>query len=638
MPDKHRIPRPPDSAQRSPPTIDDGDLRLFEMGAHERLWEMLGAHPRTIDGADGVAFAVWAPNARAVRLVGDASGSEGETVPMRALGSSGVWELFVSGLGSGALYRYEVVGADGVVRLKIDPMALSQQLQPEPASRVWKLDPARWTDAAWMAGRATRDLYRSPMAACEVHLGSWMRNPDGSWLGYRSSAEKLVAYCRRFGFTHVELLPVAEHPFTGSWGYQVTGFYAPTARFGSPDDFQALVDILHGAGIGVILDWVPGHFPADDFGLARFDGTALYEHRDPARGEHPDWGTLIFDYGRPQVRNFLVANARFWFDQFHVDGLRVDAVASMLYLDYSRAKGTWKPNRLGGNQNLEAIEFLREMNERVYARHPGIFTVAEESTAFPGVTLSTDLGGLGFGFKWDMGWMHDTLAYFRRTPKERALHPEMLTFRSMYLHTEHFVLPLSHDEVVHEKRSLLGKMPGHARQRFANLRSLIANQYLQPGTKLLFMGTELAPMAEWDHDRSLPWETAEEPMRAAFAHYLEDLGRLYLATPALFGDGFAWIVTGSNRSGVFAWMRGDESRVVVIQNLAPLARHDYRVGLPAAGAWEEIFNSERAQYGGSGLGNPTGIQADGAPSHGQPVSAALTLPALGTLVLRPAPR
>ena len=465
------------------------------------------------------------------------------------------------GIGPGELYKYEVLGADGKLRVKADPLSFSQQVRPETASRVWDIGSNEgWTDDAWMADRAGRDPYRSPMSVYEVHLGSWRRNADGGWLGYRQAAEQLAQHCHRFGFTHVELLPVAEHPFDGSWGYQVTGYYAPSARFGTPDDFRAMVDTLHNAGIGVIVDWVPAHFPNDEFALREFDGTPLYEHADPRRGTHPDWGTLIFDFGRPEVRNFLVANALFWLDRYHVDGLRVDAVASMLYLDYSRKAGEWQPNQYGGNENLEAITFLREVNERAYGRHPGIVTIAEESTAFPGVTRPTYLGGLGFGFKWDMGWMHDTLAYFQEDPIHRRYHHNRLTFRGLYMNTEHFVLPLSHDEVVHGKGSLLGKMPGDEWQRFANLRCLLANQFTQPGKKLLFMGSELAPLTEWDHDAPLPWDLAEQPMRAAFGRYLEDLGRLYRESPALWAadpepGSFAWIDASDVESSVFSYIR-----------------------------------------------------------------------------------
>jgi 1,4-alpha-glucan branching enzyme len=467
-----------------------------------------------------------------------------------------------------------------------------------------------------------------------------MRNDDGTWLGYRQAGERLVEHCRRFGFTHVELLPVAEHPFDGSWGYQVTGYYAPTARFGSPEDFRHMVNTLHNAGIGVIVDWVPAHFPTDDFALRRFDGTPLYEHPDPQRGEHPDWGTLIFDFGRPEVRNFLVANALFWLDQYHVDGLRVDAVASMLYLDYSRKAGEWKPNQYGGNENLDAITFLREMNEKVYGRYPGAITLAEESTAFPGVSRPVYLGGLGFGFKWDMGWMHDTLAYFHEDPIHRRYHHDKLTFRGLYLNTEHFVLPLSHDEVVHGKGSLLNKMPGDEWQKFANLRCLFAEMYTQPGKKLLFMGSELAPWEEWNHDRPLPWGSADEGIRAEFGRFMADLGRLYRATPALWAaddepESFAWIDASDVESSVYSYIRraGDE-QAVVIMNMTPVVRHDYRLGLPAAGHWVEALNTDSEHYGGSNVGNLGGITAGEPGWHGQPASAALTLPPLSVLVLR----
>jgi 1,4-alpha-glucan branching enzyme len=631
-----------DDPYRFAPTTGELDLHLIGEGNHERLYDVLGAHPRTLVGTPGVAFAVWAPNARSVRVVGDFDRWDGRLFPMRSMGGSGVWELFVPGIGSGELYKFEVVGPDGSLKLKADPLSFAMQVRPETASRVWDTTSFEWTDGTWMADRAARDPYRSPMAIYEVHLGSWMRNPDGSWLGYRQAGEKLAEHCQRFGFTHVEFLPLAEHPFDGSWGYQVTGYYAPTARFGSPDDFAAMVDGLHGVGIGVILDWVPAHFPDDDFALRRFDGTPMYEHPDPRRGRHPDWGTLIFDYGRPEVRNFLVANALFWLDRSHVDGLRVDAVASMLYLDYSRKAGQWVPNQFGGNENLEAIAFLREVNERAYRLFPGIVTIAEESTAFPGVSRPTYLGGLGFGFKWDMGWMHDTLDYFSRDPIHRRFHHDRLTFRGLYMHTEHYVLPLSHDEVVHGKSSLLGKMPGDEWRKFANLRCLLANQYTQPGRKLLFMGVELAPWAEWNHEVALPWETAEEPMRAAFGRYLADLGTLYRSTPALWAAdeddaGFAWIDAADVEGSVVSYLRraGDEV-VAVIQNLTPVARSTYRLGLPSGGRWVEALNSDSGYYGGSNVGNLGGLAADDTPYHGQPNSVELTLPPLATLILKPA--
>jgi 1,4-alpha-glucan branching enzyme len=630
-----------DDPYRFGPTIGEVDLHLIAEGTHERLYDVLGAHPRTHQGVAGVSFAVWAPNARSVRIVGDFDRWDGRLLPLRSMGGSGVWELFVPGIGPGELYKYEILGRDGTLRLKADPLAFSMQVRPETASRVWDPSAYPWTDDEWMRDRASRDPYRSPMAVYEVHLGSWMRNPDGSWLGYRQAADRLVEHCHRFGFTHVELLPVAEHPFDGSWGYQVTGYFAPTARFGNPDDFAAMVEALHNAGIGVIVDWVPAHFPTDDFALRRFDGTPLYEHADPHRGEHPDWGTLIFDFGRPEVRNFLVANALFWLDRYHVDGLRVDAVASMLYLDYSRQAGEWTPNVHGGRENLEAIAFLREMNERVYGRFPGVVTIAEESTAFPGITRPTYLGGIGFGFKWDMGWMHDTLAYFGEDPVHRRYHHDKLTFRTLYKDTEHFALPLSHDEVVHGKGSLLRKMPGDDWQRFANLRAMLVDMWGQPGKKLLFMGAELGMWEEWNHDRSLPWHLLEEPMHGGLAHFVEDLGRVYAATPALWRDdhspdGFAWIDASDVESSVYSWIRraGDELCVVVL-NLTPVPRTGYRLGLPRGGRWVEVLNSDSEHYGGSNLGNLGGIEAGDEGWHGQPHSATLSLPPLSGLILRP---
>ncbi len=632
-----------DDPYRFLPTLGELDLHLIAEGTHERLYDVLGAHPRSVDGVTGVAFAVWAPGARSVRVVGDFDRWDGRLMPMRSLGASGVWELFVPDVGPGELYKYEVLGADGSLRLKADPLGFAMQLRPESASRVWDLSTYAWGDEAWLGERVTRDPTRSPMATYEVHLGSWMRHEDGSWLSYGELAPLLAAHCRRFGFTHVELLPVAEHPFDGSWGYQVTGYYAPTARFGTPDDFRAFVDTLHQAGIGVIVDWVPAHFPRDDFGLRRFDGTALYEHEDPRLGEHPDWGTLIFNYGRPEVRNFLVANALFWLDAYHVDGLRVDAVASMLYLDYSRKAGEWLPNRYGGRENIDAIAFLREVNERCYGRHPGTFTIAEESTAFGGITRPTYAGGIGFGMKWDMGWMHDHLDYFEHDPVHRRWHHDRLTFRGLYQYSEHFVLPLSHDEVVHGKGSLLRRMPGDEWQRFANLRCLLADLYTQPGGKLLFMGTELAPWDEWSHERSLPWHLADEPMRAGLARYLVDLCALYRSEPALWAadpdpDGFAWIDATDADASVYAYLRFDPasgSRVAVVMNLTPLQRLGYRIGLPAGGRWAEVLNSDADAYGGSNMGNLGGVEAVAIPWHGLPFSAALTLPPLSVVVLRP---
>ena len=641
-------PAPRFDPHRRAPGVGDADLRLIAAGSHPRPWQVLGAHPRNVDGTDGVGFAVWAPNARRVSVVGAFSGRRGDQRPLRRLGRSGVWEGFVPGIGPGELYQFEVLGSDGRTRLKADPFGFAMQRPPETSSRVVAASEHRWRDAAWMRSRASADLQRSAMHIYEVHLGSWRRHADGGWLTYPEIGPLLAEQCRRFGFTHVELLPLAEHPFDGSWGYQVTGYYAPSARFGTPDQLRAMIDGLHGAGIGVILDWVPAHFPRDEHALARFDGTPLYEHPDPMRGEHPDWGTLIFDFGRPEVRNFLIGNARYWLEEFHVDGLRVDAVASMLYLDYSRKKGQWKPNVEGGNRNLEAIAFLRELNLQLHAAAPGVAIAAEESTAFPGVTAAVADGGLGFDFKWDLGWMHDTLNYFGSPPARRAKRRKGLTFRGMYLRSERWVLPLSHDEVVHLKRSLLGKMAGRVRQRFANLRSLLANQIGQPGKKLVFMGTELAPAGEWNHDLALPWETASDPLRAGLARYLADLGALYRATPALWaGDadpaGFSLIDAGSDLADrpVIAWLRRAKRRdapddlLVVVQNLGAVLHTGYRLGLPLRGRWDEVLNTDSQQYGGTNLGNHGRIEAGAEPVGGQPASATVTLPPYGTLFLRP---
>src|SRR5262245_28383296 len=530
------------------PTLGEVDRHLFNEGTHRRLWEVLGAHARTIDGEAGVAFAVWAPNAVRVSVIGDFCRWDGRLLPMRRIGISGIFELFVPGAREGQLYKFELVTREGALRVKTDPLARAMERTPGTASRVVSPSAYVWSDAGWMRARREQDPRRRPILIYEVHLGSWRRVPeDGDRvLTYRETAPLLAAHCRRFGFTHVELLPVMEHPFDASWGYQATGYYAPTARFGAPDDFRFLVDTLHQSGIGVLLDWVPAHFPKDDFALRRFDGTALYEHDDPRLGEHPDWGTLIFNYGRPEVRAFLVANALYWLEEFHVDGLRVDAVASMLYLDYSRREGEWLPNRHGGRENLDAIGFLRELNAAIAATVPGAMTIAEESTAWSGVTRPAAAGGLGFTFKWNMGWMHDTLRYMGHDPIHRRHHHDELTFAMLYEHSEAFVNPLSHDEVVHGKRSLLEKMPGDVWQRFATLRTLLAYQITRPGKALLFMGTELAPWAEWNHARSLDWHLADDPLRAGLARFLADLGALYQEHPCLWRgdpdpDGFTWV-------------------------------------------------------------------------------------------------
>ena len=633
-----------DDPYRCMPTIGELDLHLFGEGTHRRLWRHFGAHVRTHDGATGVAFSVWAPNARRVSVVGDFCGWDGRLYPMRQLGLSGVWELFVPELPAGALYKYELLTAEGQLRLKTDPFAAAMERPPGSASRVVGPSAYAWRDGEWTAARRGRDALREPMAIYEVHLGSWMRVPEqgNRPLSYREIAPRLAAHVERLGFTHVELLPIMEHPFEGSWGYQVTGYYAPTSRFGSPDDFRFFVDTCHQHGIGVILDWVPAHFPRDDFALRRFDGTALYEHEDPRRGEHPDWGTLIFNYGRREVAGFLIANALYWLDEFHVDGLRLDAVASMLYLDYSRKEGEWLPNPHGGRENLDAVAFLRALTDTIALEQPGCFTVAEESTAWPGVTRPTRDGGLGFTLKWNMGWMHDTLAYFAREPIHRRWHHDELTFAMLYEHSEHFVNPLSHDEVVHGKRSLLGKMPGDEWQQLANLRALLAYQYTRPGKQLLFMGTELAPTSEWNHDASLDWHLAGDPARQGLARFLAALGGLYQAHSCLWRtdpdpETFAWIDCSDRDASVVAYQRRDgDAHLVIVLNLTPLPRGAYRIGLPSPGPYVVRVSSDAAEFGGSGYPVRPLIEPEAVPWHGLQQSAALDLPPLAALVLAPA--
>ncbi len=660
-----------DDPYRSWPTLGDLDLHLFGEGRHRRLWEVLGAHPRIHDGMSGVSFAVWAPNARAVRVVGDWNGWDGRVHPMRSLGSSGVWELFVPGVAAGQRYKYEIVGADGHLVLKTDPMAFAMEVPPDTASIVADRPAHRWTDDAWLARRSKTDLLASPMSVYELHVGSWRHTDDGHGgrrpLTYLELADELPDYLTGLGFTHVELMPIAEHPFSGSWGYQVSGYYAPTSRFGSPDDLRALIDALHARDIGVIVDWVPAHFPKDAFALARFDGTALYEHEDPRLGTQPDWGTLVFNFGRNEVRNFLVANALYWIEQYHVDALRVDAVASMLYLDYSREPGQWVPNEFGGRENLSAVAFLREVNEAVFGAYPGATVIAEESTAWPGVSRPTYLGGLGFGFKWNMGWMHDTLGYFSENPLYRSYHHGELTFGLIYAWTENFVLPLSHDEVVHGKGSLLTKMPGDRWQQLANLRALYAWMWAHPGKQMLFMGAELAPEREWNHDAELDWWIRDEwPEHRKVGDLLAGLNLAYRQHPALWerdasSDGFEWIDASDTAGSVLSFVRwgtraqapqtaGDAGPtwpavapapapaappVVCIANLTPVPRHGYRVGLPSSGRWVELVNTDAVEWGGSGVGNLGAVEADQTPWHGQPSSAEITLPPLGVLWLTP---
>jgi 1,4-alpha-glucan branching enzyme len=622
------------------PTLGEIDLHLLGEGRHHRLWDVLGAHRREHQGVWGTAFAVWAPAARSVRVVGDFNGWDGRVHPMRSLGSSGVWELFVPGVEAGSRYKYEILTADGHLRLKADPMARQAEVPPATASVVPDPQPYSWSDDTWMEARAASGWLDRPLLIYEVHAGSWRRRPDEEPLSYLDLAAELPRYVRDMGFTHVELMPVAEHPFGGSWGYQVSSYYAPTGRYGSPDGFKALVEALHGAGIGVVVDWVPAHFPRDDWALARFDGSAVYEHEGP-RGSHPDWGTLVFNLGRNEVRNFLVANALYWLEEFHIDGLRVDAVASMLYLDYSRREGEWAPNIYGGREDLEAVSFLKEMNEVVHGAHPGVTTIAEESTAWPGVSRPTYVGGLGFGLKWNMGWMHDTLDYFAKEPIHRRYHHDQLTFGLVYAFSENFVLPLSHDEVVHGKGSLIGKMPGDRWQQLANLRSLLAWMWAHPGKQLLFMGGELAQEREWSHDASLDWHLLEDPGHRGVQDLVRALNRAYVELPALWkqdftSEGFRWIDASDVDGNVLSFVRlagGDGSAVVCVANLSPVPRHSYRVGLPLGGEWLEVINTDAVEFGGSGVGNGGRIVAGDTSWHGLDSSTELSLPPLGVLWL-----
>jgi 1,4-alpha-glucan branching enzyme len=622
------------------PTVGDLDLHLLQEGKLEQLYEKLGAHVLEIDGVAGTAFAVWAPNARSVSVVGDFNSWDGRLNPMRSLGSSGIWELFVPGIEEGATYKFEIRTQDGRLRIKADPLEFAAEVPPANASIVHR-SRHEWSDEKWLERRAKSDALREPMSIYEVHLGSWRRNTleDNRSLNYLELADELSAYVSDLGFTHVELMPIMEHPFAGSWGYQVTGYYAPTSRFGSPDDFRTFVDRMHANGIGVLLDWVPAHFPRDDWALALFDGTHLYEHADPRKGAHPDWGTLIFNLSRDEVKNFLLANGLYWLKEHHADGLRVDAVASMLYLDYSRKEGEWLPNEYGGRENLEAVEFLKRMNEIAYGREPGVTTAAEESTAWPGVSQPTYLGGLGFGFKWNMGWMHDTLTYFQKDPVYRRFHHHTLTFSLMYAFSENFILPLSHDEVVHGKRSLLDKMPGDRWQKFANLRSLYAYMWAHPGKKLLFMGGELAEWEEWNYDGSLHWNLLEYPEHQGVQSLVRDLNNAYRAHRALYEvdfdpSGFRWLEANDSTNNVVAFARLDakgEQPVVCVLNLSPVARYDYRVGMPLCCRWKELVNTDSDYYGGSGVGNLGGVETEAVPWHDQPFSAFVTLPPLAAV-------
>ena len=624
------------------PVLGPMDDWLLGEGTHAQLYDRLGAHLMTHEGTDGAHFAVWAPNARRVSVVGDFNGWDGRRHTMRLRHGTGVWEIFVPGLAEGTLYKYELIGASGeLLPLKSDPVGFGAELRPSTASVVRDTTRFAWNDQEWMATRGGNAPHRDAMSVYEVHLGSWQRGDHGRWLSYDELADRLVPYVTEMGFTHVELMPVHEHPLDASWGYQPVGMFAPTSRFGDPAAFARFVDRCHIAGIGVIIDWVPAHFPVDPHGLARFDGTALYEHEDPRLGFHPDWNTAIYNFGRREVCNFLIANALFWLDRYHIDGLRVDAVASMLYLDYSRKAGEWLPNRLGGRENLEAVDFLRRMNEAVYGRFPGAFTLAEESTAWPAVSRPTFAGGLGFGFKWNMGWMHDTLKYMSEDPVHRRWHHHMMTFGLVYAFTENFVLPLSHDEVVHGKGSLLARMPGDAWQKFAGLRAYYAFMWAYPGKKLLFMGGEFAQGREWDFDGSLDWHLLDVDWHRGVQSLLKDCNRVMRAEPALHardceGEGFQWIVVDDADASIYAWVRrgGEGTKpVVAIANMTPVPRSAYRLGLPHAGRWREVLNTDAGLYGGSNSGNGGDVFAVEAPSHGFAASAELMLPPLSTVWL-----
>ncbi len=625
------------------PTLGATDLHLFGQGDERRIYEKLGAQLRIIDGVPGTSFAVWAPNAQRVSVVGELNGWDGRYHALRLLGASGVWEIFIPGVGEGALYKYEIKDAHGSVSLKTDPYGFFFEPAPKNASIVWDNRKFKWTDADWMKQRGQQDPLRARMSIYEIHLGSWMKKSATESLSYRDIAAPLVEYVKRLGFTHVEFLPVSEHAFYPSWGYQVTGFYSPTCRYGTPDDFQFLVNALHEARIGVFIDWVPAHFPRDEWALARFDGTSLYEHEDPRKGAHQDWGTLIFNFGRHEVKNFLTANAIFWCERFHIDGLRVDAVASMLYLDYSRKAGEWVPNQYGGREHIEAVEFLKSFNHLVHTEFPGVVTIAEESTAWPLVTRPPYLGGLGFSFKWNMGWMHDTLNFFGRETVHRKYHQNDLTFAMLYHHNENFVLPLSHDEVVHGKHSLIGRMPGDDWQAFANLRTLLGYQWCFPGKKLLFMGCEFGQRGEWNANAALDWWLLDQgPFHRGLQQFIADLNLLYQAEPALWdGDyaveGFFWLDCTDHQNSVMSFVRQNRAstnHLLVILNLTPVLRTNYRLGLPLGGFWREVLNSDAVAYGGSNQGNLGGVTAQEHPLHNQSYSAEFTIPPLNVSVFR----
>lgn len=627
------------------PALSELDLYLFAEGTHLRAYEKLGAHLGEQDGQSGVHFAVWAPNAGSVSVIGDFNQWNLTANPMRS-SPAGVWEAFIGGLDQGTIYKYHVVSNyRPYVVDKADPYGFVAEIRPHTASRVWNLESYSWGDASWMQTRARNNSLEAPISIYEVHLGSWRRVPeeDNRWLTYREMAPILADYVHEAGFTHVELLPITEHPFDGSWGYQTTGYFAPTSRFGSPADFMYLVDFLHQRGIGVILDWVPAHYPKDEAGLGYFDGSHLYEHEDPRQGEHPDWNTFVFNYGRNEVQTFLISNALFWFDKYHADGLRVDAVASMLYLDYGRREGQWIPNRYGGKENIEAVHFLRTLNEHVYAAFPDVMMVAEESTAWPQVSRPTYLGGLGFGLKWNMGWMHDVLSYMSTDPVFRGYHHNEITFSLVYAFSENFVLPFSHDEVVYGKGSMLRKMPGDEWQKFANLRLLYGFMFGHPGKKLLFMGSEFGQWSEWNHDASLDWHLLNSQFHSGVKRWVRDLNTLYRGQPSLYeGDsnaaGFEWVDCKDNQRSVISFIRRGRNandQALFVCNFTPVVRQNYRIGVSLEGHWKEVLNSDATMYGGSGQGNFGGLTAIPLPIHGRPFSLNMTLPPLGILVFQP---
>jgi 1,4-alpha-glucan branching enzyme len=628
-----------------PYLLSEFDLYLMGEGRHYDTYEKLGAHVKTLEGVSGVHFAVWAPNARRVSVVGNFNGWDGRVSPMRSRGNSGIWELFIPEFGEDVIYKYEIVGPqNNVLPLKADPYGFRSELRPNTGSVVARLDRHSWNDADWLQHRSTRNWLEQPISVYEVHLGSWRRMPEENnrWLSYRELADQLIPYVKELGYTHIELLPIMEHPYDGSWGYQTLGYFAATSRYGSPTDFMEFVDRAHQAGLGVLLDWTPAHFPRDTHGLAQFDGTHLYEHSDPRQGSHPDWGTLVYNYGRNEVVNFLTSNALFWLDKYHIDGLRVDAVASMLYLDYSRQPGEWIPNRYGGRENLDAIDFFKRLNEVVHQRFPGVLTIAEESTAWPGVSRPTYLGGLGFSLKWNMGWMNDTLTYFSKDSIYRRYEHNKLTFSLLYAFSENFMLPFSHDEVVHGKNSLLHKMPGDMWQQFANLRLLLAYQYAHPGKKLLFMGQEIAQRQEWSETRSLDWHLLQHDSHLGIQRLAADLNKLLASEPALYQvdfdwQGFEWVDANDSDNSVYSFIRrgkNPDDLLIVILNATPVVRYGYHIGVPRPGHYEEVLNTDAASYGGSNVGNLGGMNAGEHAWQGRRYSLALTLPPLAAVFLK----